>query len=148
MRQRVLVFGKGSLFQAKEEYIRNTFEIVGFLDNGVSDHTLEETQTDVPVYHPSDTGRYLRPDVMIILMSYQYFAMWEQLRNLGVDGSKILFGLSFPPFSERDEVLFGEGRHLTAQAQGIIYHFDPVHECILDNHGHLQEIAAELLRKK
>lgn len=145
--QDVLLFGMGKLYKEKEDYIRRHFHIVGFLDNKASNgsKTMEE---DIPIYHPQNTGQYLQKDVRIILMSYQYVAMWRQLYELGIDHKKILFGIAFPPLTEGGHILFEEGRHLAAAGRNIIYNSAKDKRIVIENHKQLQEIGKELLREK
>ena len=143
--QKVLIFGMGGLYRQKESYIRKNFEIIGFLDNKITDNA--SLYKDIPVYHPESTVQYLEDDVKIILMSYQYPSMWRQLHNLGVTGDKILFGIMFPPYPEKFEALFETGR-VTVEGKDIIYISNQGEKTVIQSHNQVQDMAEKCLRDK
>lgn len=146
--QKVLVFGMGNLYQEKEEYIRDHYQIVGYLDNKVIEGDVTYKYDNLPVYHPNDIDQYADPETLIILMSMQYVEMWQQLCRLGIDGKRILFGVMFPPFNESEEVLFENGRHLAIDQQDVVFYFETKEKCIIKTKKDIKEIAHKLLREK
>lgn len=146
--QKVLIFGTGKLYVEKESYIKNHFWIIGFLDNKVGDDSLTYENTKIPIYNPKNINQYVQQDVLIILMSYQYVSMWKQLYKLGVRKEKILFGIMFPPFTEKDNALFEHGRYLTVENDNVVYYLKSDKKLTIESHKQLQEIAMELLREK
>lgn len=142
--QRALVFGKGALYHQKEEYIKENFEIVGFLDNGDS----AGVYNNIPVYNPVNVNDYYRDDVLIILMSYQYVAMWRQLYELGISSKKIRFGVMFPPLLGRDMDLFSDGKKLVVEERGVFYCAENDCSILVESHDQIREIAKEQLRKR
>lgn len=146
--KKVFIFGTGKLYQDKANYIREHFHITGFIDNKVSRQAMTYGDMDIPVYSPKDIKQYLKQDVWIILMSYQYVSMWKQLYELGADGRMILFGIMFPPYTEIQEVLFDGNGYLGAEADQIIYYAGSGEKIVIENHDQLQEMAWKLLREK
>lgn len=162
--QKVFVFGTGKLYKEKEDYIKDNFDVVGFLDNKAlksvmtaedlseSKRHYEKTDykgMDVPLCHPDDIKERLQDDEFIVLMSYQYVSMWRQLHDLGVGEERILFGIAFPPYKECEGLLFEDGRHLTAEGGGaVFYHFDAGEKVEVGDHDQLQVIGRELLRRE
>lgn len=156
------MFGTGKLYKEKRNYIKRNFDVVGFLDNkaskvettegcpedGLPERKLIYEDTDIPLYHPENIKRYLADDTRIILMSYQYVAMWKQLYELGVDRERILFGVSFPPLAESEQILFEDGRHLAAEDGNVVYYPKPDEKIMVESHGQLREIGKRLLREK
>lgn len=145
--QRVLIFGKGKLYREKESYIRENFEIIGFLDNRAGDNENLDQDMGIPVYNPQEVFRYLEDDIKIVLMSYKYNSMWKQLRDMGVVGDRVLFGIMFPPYSENLEALFEMGK-MTIDGKDIVYIDDQEGKEIIQNHHQLQKIADRCLRKR
>ena len=146
--QKVLVFGMGKLFAIKEKYIMNHFNIVGFLDNQIRKSGCVYGDMYIPVYHPESIGKILQQDIWILLMSYDYVSMWRQLYELGVSEEKILFGIMFPPFSEWQEILFKQGRHLAAEGSKVVYYYEQNKKIVIENHKQAEEIGKRLLRRE
>ncbi len=144
----VLVFGTGKLYREKEWYIKDNFNLVGFLDNQVSGSEIAYEDTGLPIYNPRNINQYLTQNVLIALMSYQYVSMWKQLYELGVDQKKILFGIMFSPSTEMEEIMFGHGKYLAAEGSNIVYYLNEDKKVIVDDHAQVQEIARRLLREE
>lgn len=144
--QKVLIFGMGKLYKEKEEYIRKNYEIAGFLDNKVVENENIAKYTNIPIYNPEDILQYLKDDVKIVLMSYEYSSMWKQLQSLGIAGDRILFGIMFPPYSEQLEALFETGK-LFIKDKEIVYIYNQ-EEVVIQSHRQLQKIADKRLREK
>lgn len=143
-----MIFGAGNLYEEKENYIRDNFEIIAFLDNKVGDSALKYKDTNIPIYSPARVKDILQPDVWIILMSYQYISMWEQLYELGVNGERILFGIMFPPYTESFEALFSQGGHLAIDGNHIKFSSDSGVAVVIKNHTQIREMAEMLLREQ
>lgn len=148
MMQKVLIFGRGYLFKKKEMHIKKKFEIVGFLDNKVQTGIAISEKYEIPVYNPQMKEQYMTQDTKILLMSYQYPAMWKQLYELGIDGEKVLFGIEFPPYSEREAVLFEEGGFMSVEKNNVIYNTSSGEIILIEDHKETDEIARRLLREK
>lgn len=146
--EKVFIFGIGKLFQKKEAYIKEHFNIVGFIDNKVFGEGLTYENTNIPMYSPKDIKQYLQQDVKIVLMSFQYVSMWKQLYELGVDRKKILFGIMFPPHTESMEMLFSEEQQLKVEEDHIVYYSKLGEKVVIENHEQLQEMAWKMLRNK
>jgi len=143
--EKVLVFGMGNLFREKEIYVRENFEIRGFLDNRVGRDSFIDGNNKLPVYHPEDKKHYLKNDIKIVLMSYQYHSMWDQLKKLGIDGDRILFGIMFPPLSNKGRILFDKGR-LAIEDGEIVYLGESDEKIFVQNYEELEEVASVFLR--
>lgn len=145
--KKVFVFGTGKLYKKKEAYINHHFNVLGFIDNRVTDEGLVYGDTKIPMYSPKNIEKYLQPDVWIILMSYQYVPMWEQLYKLGIDGKNILFGIMFPPYTESLEELFSVG-HLGVEDSCVFFYSKLGEKVNIENHKQLEEMAKMCLRDK
>lgn len=147
--QKVLIFGSGSLYKKKERYIKENYDIAGFLDNKVQVNETQYNEDGLPVYNPQNVMEYAQQDMLIVLMSYQYVAMWKQLQKLGVDRRKILFGFMFPPLAEEETVLFEQGRNLDIEGENVIYCISQDERAVVESHRQLlQQFAKKFLREK
>lgn len=144
----VLVFGTGKLFLAKKKYVQDNYNMVGFLDNKAKGKDGRYEDTEIPIYHPESVDRYWRSDVWIVLMSYDYVSMWKQLSELGISGEKIIFGIMLPPWTEEQEILFGQGGHLAVKGRDVAYYSSQNEEMLVGSHQQMREIAMRLLREK
>lgn len=146
--QKAVIFGRGQLYKQKEKYLKKNYIIKGFLDNGIKENEVENRNTDVPVYCPKNTDSYLEEDLFIILMSYSYASMWRQLNKLGISPKSILFGVTFPPLSDCEAVLFSDGGRLLAEEDGKVYYYNHNEKTEVKSHREIQERARQSLREK
>lgn len=144
--KKVLIFGRGSLYKKKENFTKDKFNIIGFLDNNVHDEKEVYENTNVPVYNPQNIKKYVEPDTMIVIMSYQYVAMWKQLYELGVEKERILFGVSFPPHTEGEELLFQNGCFSTEDDK-VIFALNSGEKIVIENHSQVDSLAKKMLRE-
>ncbi len=144
--QKVLIFGRGKLYEEKKNYVWEHFEITGFLDNMLWKEGENYSDDGIPVYNPEDTASYLDNDVKIILMSYQYDVMWQQLKKLKIDAGRILFGIMFPPYTEKEEVLYNMGS-LAIEENIIVYIYNTHEKVVIHNHDQLNKLTDKLLRE-
>ena len=146
--KRVFVFGRGRLYRQKEEYIKKNYNVQGFLDNAVEQENEVDKESGLPVYHPKQICQYLDDDIQIILMSNQYVSMWKQLSDLGVKEEKIVFGILCPPLTDGEEILFGDGRSLTAEGKGSVCYLKGDKKVKVESHGQLLEMVKDTLRER
>lgn len=145
--QEVFIFGRGRLYRQKKDYIKKNFVVRGFLDNEADTLSIVNDSVDTPVYLPEYVGQYPEDDIQIILMSYQYVAMWEQLHRLGVESNRILFGVQFPLLSDSDAILFGNGGELVIE-EGDIFYLNHNQKVKVESHRELQEMVQDDLREQ
>lgn len=144
----ILVFGMGKLYREKERYIKDHFNIIGFLDNKILDGQFVHEDTETPIYNPGNTDLYLSQNVLIVLMSYQYVSMWKQLYKIGINQERILFGVMFSPSTEIEARLFEHEGYLAAEGSDVVYYLNANERIIVENHAQLQEIAKKMLREE
>lgn len=147
---KVLVFGRGKLYEQKKDYVKKNFDIVAFLDNMVKDVDMirDDNDADILVCNPQKVGQYLEDGIKILLMSYQYVAMWMQLKELGVSGKNILFGVMLPPQTENDYLLFGDERRLAVEDDSVVYYVNAHERIVVDSHSQIQKMEKKILREK
>lgn len=117
--EKIFVFGRGEYFKNKYESIKKEFEIVGFLDNAV-ENQIEDEFYHVPVYPPSDVN--ILPEYNIYCVATDFFSMWHQLKELGVDDKRIKFGVMISPQQMGlEKMVFSRGEKIEARGEYLIY---------------------------
>lgn len=115
MKQKVCIFGCGRYYELKKETITAKYEIVAFMDNMVLPGEQGEKE-GIEIYNPSDYVQVGR-DVAIVLMSSEWWDMWEQLKSLKVQDDYILFGSELSPFYDKVEELLNAEK-ITIKSEG------------------------------
>lgn len=115
----IIVFGRGKYFAEKSGGLRKRYKIAAFIDNAVS---VQETDPvyGCPVCHPSRLAQLPKHDILIV--SSHFIDMWRQLKELGVEDDRILFGSAMEPLQLGVESFaFGNGETLTSLGENILY---------------------------
>lgn len=151
----VLIFGRGEYCREKYKSIAAKYDIIGMLDNTVSNEEYDE-EYGLKVYNPNRVKEF--ENCHIICMSVSYFAdMWKQLKKLGVADSNILFGVTMEPHVEGlDKTDFGDGQTLICDKDKLLYKVkngyeypfvtmeefkEAVRKICKENNPHIDEIA-------
>lgn len=146
-RQRVLSFGMGNMYREKEEYLRTHYEMAGCIDNNAAG--IKEKMGNIPgnfIGTPKEAVEAFGKDTKIILMSYQFVSMWQQLYDLGIDGDRVIFGVMFPPYNNDEEELFRTG-WLMAEGKDVVYCHKTGKKYSVESYERLREIAKEVRRE-
>lgn len=118
--EKVIVFGCGRYYQSKKAQLIGRYEVVGFLDNMVKPGEKREFEGKKMV-NPENTD-FFEANIPILLMSAAFFAMWEQLRNLGVDSDRLRFMVMHPPYYDEIEKILSEGvEEIYAENSAIVF---------------------------
>ncbi len=146
--QKILLFGTGNLYKQKEEYVRHNFDIVGYLDNNLEINGKGLCKNvERPMCRPENSVFLLNSDIKIVLMSYDYVSMWKQLYSLGVDKDRIIFGITFPPYTESETILFDKGRKFELESNCVFFCFETGKRIRIENHNQIYELEKKLLRE-
>lgn len=117
--EKIYVFGRGDYFKNKSKQFLERFQIVGFLDNAVCEDLVDDTY-DIPVYNPKRISELDNYDIFCV--ATDFFGMWKQLTELGVDSSRIRFGAEIQPQqSGIEQAAFANGERLRAEAGELVY---------------------------
>lgn len=145
MKQKAIIFGKGIYYEKKKENIEKKYVIEAFLDNAVKPEMIEE-KDGVKVYNPqnvNDIGEF-----NIILASNKWFQMWKQLVELGIDESRIVFGITFLPFADVIEEIFYD-EHITFLSRDKMLYVKSAEEnWKVSSEEELKKIVRDLFSKK
>ena len=97
-KEKVILFGRGMVYQRKKESLYRRYEVIAILDNAVKpgDPIYPSIEHREIVMNPADLGKFpdmlQDPDVPVILLSYALGDMSGQLRELGVSAKRFRFG--------------------------------------------------------
>lgn len=124
-KEKVILFGRGMVYQRKKERLFEQYEVVLFFDSSVdaSGQPIRDEETGIGVVNPFYALNY--PDYPIILLSYAPGQMSRQLLGLGIERERIRFGVSMEPFNTFEKMLFGDGvGTLYLDGRDVIYQND------------------------
>lgn len=106
MVEKIILFGSGNYAAQKMNFIRDNYEILGYVDNAVKPGKTEY-EGEYTKLNPSDITFYDN-DSKIILLSFKWYEMYSQLIEMGVDEKRILFGNTFKPSLDVVEKLLSD----------------------------------------
>lgn len=118
--RRIIVFGTGRFFQKMEKELRQKYEIAAFLDNKIlSGEKAYYKESSEIIYNPADVKAL--ETCPILIMTRQFIDNCVQLLQLGVDGERILFGVSLFPQNVREGMAFDNGNALKIEDGKIVF---------------------------
>ncbi len=143
-KEKVILFGRGMVYERKKERLFRDYEVTVILDNRAS---LEENggtdrENGVEVVNPAEIIRY--PEGKVILLSYAVGDMYKQLRSLGVDGERIWFGVMMEPYNTFEKMLFSGSGELVFHEGEIIYRNEELGLCVETDSSDLESVADSL----
>ncbi len=120
-RKRVILFGRGMVYQRKKERLFRDYKVEVILDNAVDleRNGAPEMEDGIRIVNPAEIVRY--PEGEIILLSYAVENMYIQLRNLGVAKERIRFGVMMEPYNTFEKMLFSDDGELIFDKGNIFY---------------------------
>lgn len=120
-KEKVILFGKGMVYERKKERLFQDYDVTVILDNRVALEEDEEAvqENGIRVVNPANIARY--PDMPIILLSYAVGDMYKQLRSLGVAAERVRFGVMIEPYNTFERMLFGNGGELLLKSGDVFY---------------------------
>lgn len=124
-KEKVILFGRGMVYQRKKKRIFEQYEVVLFFDSAVdaSGQPVLDEESNVWVVNPFLALNY--PEYPIILLSYAPGQMSRQLLGIGIERERIRFGAAMEPFNTFEKMLFGDGiGTLCLEGRDVIYQND------------------------
>ena len=120
-REKVILFGRGMVYERKKEVLHREYDVEAFLDNEVEPDLgfIVDERTGIRVVNPAKVTNFL--EVPIILLSYALGDMYRQLLELGVDKERIWFGPCLKPYNSFEKILFENGGRLNGVGKDIFY---------------------------
>lgn len=118
MKDKIIVFGHGRYFQAKEKAVRETYDIIGFLDNSVKCDDTVFSDDNLRIVNPENLQMYSEAPIMI--MSTRFFEIWKQLKDMQVNNERILFGMQLGgEYDEFEKFLAKEGWSIFSEDESV-----------------------------
>lgn len=113
----VIVFGAGWYFSLKRDAIVKNYERIIIIDNSVT--IGDERANKTYMYNPNEIS--CLPNYKIIIMSnIHYINMYKQLIGLGIDKSRIQFGMNeFPFVDELENTMYRNGWRIEGDAEKV-----------------------------
>lgn len=143
----IIIFGAGKYFSDREEYLKNTYNIIALIDNKIKENEKERYKnTELLIYNPNQINQL--PNYDIIIMSKAYVSMYKQLKKLGVSEDRIKIGLLIKPIAEKYIYLLNESGRLYVSNGSVKYSSDLINEMIISSEEELDEYAAQITRIK
>lgn len=132
--ENVIVFGIGAYFEKKKVAIRDKWHIVGYIDNKINSDQRMKFE-GVYAYHPSCINQ-IDSGAKILIVSVKYYEMYEQLKSLGIDDARILFGVNLIPaydaieqiIQDRNYLLQARNKHICIETDQQVIIFDSENE--------------------
>lgn len=139
------VFGCGQYFREKQSSIIRKYNIVAVLDNNKEGNIKLSDGSLVPVLKPLDVT--VNQNIPIILMVRNFYSVWQQLKDLEMDSSHILFPDMFFPYTEEEKAFHVDGGTFRI-SNGDIWYVDKNRKCIIDSTETLYSLAKKLERDR
>lgn len=144
--KKVIVFGKGKFYQEHETFISKHYCIQAFVDNSVSEVDQNSSQMEVPILHP--TSLLDLPELPIILMGRHFPEMFDQVKGLGIKTNRLIFGITMPPYSKIEEILFSDGGNIFSENDQLVYCSNESEKFRFSSWDDLVRISHYLLRNQ
>lgn len=118
--QKVIIFGRGKFYQSAKTDIHAKYHVIAFLDNKIR-LGMEEYLDDLNIfaYNPTDVEKVgLYP---IIIMTKNFWEIYKQLLDLGVDEKRILFGIELFPNTRNEKLAFSGKERLIIEGGTLVF---------------------------
>ena len=145
MREKAYVFGCGQYFRDKQSDILKRYEIVAILDNNREGEMKLENGSSVSLLKPSDA--VWNENIPVLLMIRDFYSVWLQIKELGIDSSRISFPNSFTPYT-KEEAVFNASGGVFQIRDGDIWYVDENRKYIIDSTETLDNLSKRLERDR
>jgi SAM-dependent methyltransferase len=143
---KAVIFGRGKYCELKIKSVKNNYEVIAFLDNGVIEPQMDENH-NIMVYNPREVLNF--QDCKVICMSADFVNMYNQLKDLGVEDLNIEFGVNIEPhYSGMDIFAFSEGQKLSVSNNIFSYYDTDNIESKFETIDEFKELLRDKFRQK
>lgn len=140
----VYVFGNGRYFKSKQSSILKQYDIMAILDNKQAGSWIKLMNgKTIPILKPAE-AMY---EIPIVIMVYDFYPVWEELKKLSVDFSRIIFPNVFLPFTYEEKIINDQGGKFCI-LEGDIYYVDNTRKYRVDSTQMLQNLSKQLERER
>lgn len=145
-KKKVIVFGRGAVFEKKSNSILQNYNIYCFLDNAV-DNSEMDSEWGLPAYNPSKVVGL--PEYDILCVSNSWFDMWKQLVEMGIPDNRIKFGVVIAPYQDGvEKVAFSEGQEIVTRDKRLYYWSNLTGECEITKNEDIKKIVRRVAVEK
>lgn len=140
------VFGNGQYFKSKQSSILKEYDIIAVLDNKQAGSWIKLTNgKKVPILMPVEVAAH--QDIPIILMVKDFYSVWQELKALLIDPSRIVFPNVFLPFIDNERAFeIDNGRFQIVDSK--IYFQDEKRQYVIDSVETLSNLSKYLERDR
>lgn len=140
------VFGNGQYFKSKQSSILKEYDIIAVLDNKQAGSWIKLTNDKkVPVLMPVEAVAH--KGVPIILMVKEFYSVWQELKVLLIDPSRIVFPNIFLPFLDNERA-FGADNGRFEIVDSKIYFKNEKRQYVIDSAETLSNLSKYLERDR
>lgn len=143
MKKLVYVFGCGRFFENKQSDILDKYDIVAILDNNREGKIELQNGKSVAVLKPAEAVGNI--DVPIIIMVYDFYSVWKELKELSIDSSRIIFPNTFLPFTDEEQIINSDGGEFRI-VENDIYYVNAKKQYIIDSTDSIHSLPMWLER--
>lgn len=145
MNQKVYVFGCGKCFTNKQASVLKKYDIAAVLDNSKEGEISLRNGRTISILKIDETVR--NGSIPIIIMVYEFYSIWLQLREFGIDPSRIIFPNTFSPFTE-EERMFNANNGRFYIGDDNLYYEDNNKQYVIDSVKTLSSLSMLLERER
>lgn len=143
-KQDVYVFGCGRYFKNKQLGMLKKYNIVAILDNNRGGEIELSEGVWTSILKPVNA---VGKNIPIILLVHDFYSVWLQLRDLGIDSSRILFPNYIFPYTEEEKIFNADGGTFQIK-DGDIWYTDENRKYIIDSSETLDHLSKRLERDR
>lgn len=144
-RRKAYVFGCGQYFRNKQADIIKSYEIVAVLDNNVEGQIALLNGQQVSVVKPVVAVENI--GIPIIIMVFDFYSVWKELKGLSIDPARIVFPDSFMPLTEAEQIFHDDGGGFKI-VDGEIYYEDNTRKFVIESLKMIQSLPKQLERDR
>lgn len=137
------VFGCGQCFKNKESDIIEKYDIAAILDNKKEGEIKLLNGSLVPVLKPAEAIN--KTSIPIIIMVCDFYSIWQELKALSIDSSRIIFPDVFLPYTEEEQVYHVNGGGFQILA-GETYYINKNRQYLIESTETLKNLCKKLER--
>lgn len=143
--EQIYVFGCGHYFQNKQFSVLEEYDIAAILDNNREGNVKLANGRLVPIFKP--IAAICNKNIPVLILIRDFYSAWLQLRDLGVDSSRILLPNTFYPYTE-EEKLFNANGGAFQITDGDIWYVDEKRKYLINSSEIFYHLSKRLERDR
>lgn len=132
---KVIIFGTGDYYQTKEDSIKKTYEVIGYIDNKIKNNQIGKFNS-LDVMNPTDVNG-IDEEAYVLIASGKIVEMYQQLHAIGVNDARIIIGTNFSPaYDAIEKKLQQKDCMIRGQDGAIIITIDKEEVCFVEENDY------------